>query len=208
MCTMKKVKPNKIILLIFFCLGTTVYGSDGYDLWLRYNRISKDEIRTNYVATLKSVSVSSGSATMNIAKNELLKGLNGMLNSNYTILDTPDSSTSLVVAKKEDLSAEFQKLLEKEFTSTGNEGFILKTIQHKKNTHIIITGHEDVGVLYGVFNFLRLLQNHKSITQLNIMDSPKVNLRMLNHWDNLDPLPFYVPVKSRGSELFSRDSMN
>ena len=33
---------------------------------------------------------------------------------------------------------------------------------------------------------MRLLQTNKSIENLNIVDAPKINVRILNHWDNLN----------------------
>ena len=50
----------------------------------------------------------------------------------------------------------------------------------------MIAGNEDVGVLYGAFHFLRLLQTRASIDNLNLSSAPKVQHRVLNHWDNLD----------------------
>jgi alpha-glucuronidase len=52
--------------------------------------------------------------------------------------------------------------------------------------HIIIAGREDIGMLYGVFSFLKLLQTWQPIEKLDIRSSPKTNIRILNHWDNLD----------------------
>src|SRR5699024_2777550 len=46
--------------------------------------------------------------------------------------------------------------------------------------------NKDIGVLYGTFHFLKLLQTHQPIQNLSIKSSPKVQLRVLNHWDNLD----------------------
>ncbi|RYY24352.1 MAG: alpha-glucuronidase, partial [Chitinophagaceae bacterium] len=68
----------------------------------------------------------------------------------------------------------------------GEEGFVIisKIIKGKKC--IIISGNTDKGVLYGAFHFLRLLQTQQPIQQLQIVSSPKIKLRMLNHWDNLD----------------------
>jgi alpha-glucuronidase len=40
--------------------------------------------------------------------------------------------------------------------------------------------------MYGVFHFLRLMQTQQSISNLNIISSPKIKLRVLNHWDNLN----------------------
>ena len=64
----------------------------------------------------------------------------------------------------------------------GNEGFIIKTRPGKT----IITANTDIGVMYGVFHFLRLMQTQQSLLNLNIISAPKIKLRILNHWDNLN----------------------
>jgi alpha-glucuronidase len=51
---------------------------------------------------------------------------------------------------------------------------------------IVIAANTDIGVLYGVFRFLRHLQTHKPLDDLSIISAPKIKHRMLNHWDNLD----------------------
>ncbi|HTY50103.1 MAG TPA: hypothetical protein VMB48_10460, partial [Steroidobacteraceae bacterium] len=43
-----------------------------------------------------------------------------------------------------------------------------------------------VGALYGVFRFLRLLQTDRSIARLDITSRPRIERRVLDHWDNLD----------------------
>lgn len=43
-------------------------------------------------------------------------------------------------------------------------------------------------MLYGTFYLLRLLQTGKSLAALDVRASPRLQLRMLNHWDNLDGL--------------------
>src|SRR5207253_4161009 len=55
----------------------------------------------------------------------------------------------------------------------------------KKNI-IAIAANTDVGVLYGVFHFLRMLQTQQNIQQLAIVAAPKIKYRLLNHWDNLN----------------------
>jgi alpha-glucuronidase len=50
----------------------------------------------------------------------------------------------------------------------------------------VIASDTEVGVLRGVFHFLRLLQTRQPIAALTIAERPRMALRMLNHWDNLD----------------------
>ena len=50
----------------------------------------------------------------------------------------------------------------------------------------IVTGNSPIGVLYGSFDFLKSIQIGEFDLNAEISDQPKVKLRMLNHWDNLD----------------------
>ena len=50
----------------------------------------------------------------------------------------------------------------------------------------VIAANTDIGVMYGVFNFLKLLQTEKSIKTLAIVAAPKIKTRINNHWDNLN----------------------
>jgi alpha-glucuronidase len=43
-----------------------------------------------------------------------------------------------------------------------------------------------VGALYGTFHFLRLLQTLQPIDTLDVSEKPRLGLRIIDHWDNLD----------------------
>ncbi|RYG62998.1 alpha-glucuronidase, partial [bacterium] len=49
-----------------------------------------------------------------------------------------------------------------------------------------VAGNKDVGILYGVFAFLKRVQLGQSLDNLDVTDKPRLQLRVLNHWDNLD----------------------
>lgn len=66
--------------------------------------------------------------------------------------------------------------------SLGNEGFRLQ----QKNDAIYIMGNAPSGILYGVFHLLRLLRTGVSLYDIDVRIVPEVQLRMLNHWDNMD----------------------
>jgi alpha-glucuronidase len=50
----------------------------------------------------------------------------------------------------------------------------------------VIASDGEIGALYGVFHFLRLMQTLQPINRLDVTQKPRVQLRMLDHWDNLD----------------------
>jgi alpha-glucuronidase len=63
-----------------------------------------------------------------------------------------------------------------------SDGYSLKTLDGK----IVITGADDRGVLYGAFALLRKVALGESIAALNEKSEPRVPVRWVNHWDNLD----------------------
>lgn len=76
--------------------------------------------------------------------------------------------------------------LQQQLATAGNEGFVIVTTKSNGKNIIAIAANNDVGVMYGIFHFLRLLQTQQSIKALNIASAPKIKLRVLNHWDNLN----------------------
>jgi alpha-glucuronidase len=49
-----------------------------------------------------------------------------------------------------------------------------------------MTANSETAVLTGTFHFLRLLQTHQDIADLNIVSIPRIHHRILGHWDNID----------------------
>jgi alpha-glucuronidase len=50
----------------------------------------------------------------------------------------------------------------------------------------VIVGNSDVAQLYGVFALLRYLATDGNPATVNLESSPRIQHRLLNHWDNLD----------------------
>ena len=67
--------------------------------------------------------------------------------------------------------------------SLGNEGFL---ITGNKDSQVTIQALTDHGILYGAFHLLRLQETGNISGELNITESPKYDIRILNHWDNLN----------------------
>lgn len=163
-----------------------INANDGYNLWLQYNRVENSELLKHYQSNIKGLLVSGDSETTNVIKNELNTALLKILGSKIPHSNDISNENLLIVASKNNLDREISKLLSNDFEKINDEGFIIKKINRKKKSYIVITGKTEVGTLYGVFNFLRILQTNKSLNNLSVIDSPKLQHRVLNHWDNLD----------------------
>jgi alpha-glucuronidase len=170
----------KIRILTFFLLffSLKMSAEDGYDLWLRYVPVKDKTLLTEYQNQIKGISMSSNSDVIKAAREELQRGLLGLLNKNIPL----SKNGNLVVGTPQNTPFISTLKLEKDLQTIGNEGFII--ISTSKN--IIITANTDAGILYGVFHFLRLIQTGQSLKNWEIIEKPKVKLRLLNHWDNLN----------------------
>src|SRR5690606_40124247 len=62
------------------------------------------------------------------------------------------------------------------------EGYVLKG----DASRIELVAAEPVGLLYGAYHLLRLQETGGNINHLDIEEMPDYDIRILNHWDNLD----------------------
>ncbi len=68
----------------------------------------------------------------------------------------------------------------------SNEGFIIKYIKNKGLECLVLAGHSNSGIVYGIFDLLNRIRLGQELKDLNVVSNPKIRLRMLNHWDNMD----------------------
>ncbi len=175
-----KHKILSFILILFqLFIFTAAKAEDGYDLWLRYKPLPSS-LSASYNG-INNVSAFGNSQTIINAKNEIQTALKGLLNRNLTSKN--DLSTSSIIIGTPN-NSEFIKSLKLDYKAIGNEGFIIKSIVRNNKRHIIISANTDIGVLYGSHRFIKLIQTGENINSLNIQDAPKIQIRVLNHWDN------------------------
>ncbi|RBG12547.1 alpha-glucuronidase, partial [Xanthomonas oryzae pv. oryzae] len=155
---------------------------DGYDLWLRYQPLANAaQLRDN----ASELVIIGDSPTLHAARDELARGLQGLLGNTPPHVDavTRDGAIVLGAASAPQITA-----LKLDTRQLGREGYLIRSANGDGHRITLIVGGSDIGVLYGTFYLLRLLQTGKSLAALDVRASPRLQLRMLNHWDNLDGL--------------------
>lgn len=157
-----------------------------YKLWLQYAKVQDSKLALEYKSKINGIVALGNSETIQVASKELQLGLSEMLDTKIEVKQNLEDENVLIFGSKSSLNDELITALKKEFDQINDEGYIIKTISLNNKNHILITGKTEVGVLYGVFRFLRTLQCNYSPEKYNYIDSPKINLRILNHWDNLN----------------------
>ncbi len=162
------MKRLLLVLLLGVLAAGEVVAEDGYRLWLRYDRFLWQKVRKSFSDHLEAVVLQTptgvSSEVLRAAEDELLRGMEGMLDHQPRVY---------VVAGK--AGAEM-----------GSDGFAVKTVTVDGREGVRIAANSDAGVLYGVFDFLRQVQLRRSVENLDYTSTPKMERRVLNHWDNLN----------------------
>jgi alpha-glucuronidase len=176
-------------------LSFKLQAEDGYRLWLRYDLISNATLLQEYTKQITGFRfLEQESPTLSAAKKELIAGLGGLLGKK---IDT--NSNSIVIGKFS--NSGISSLIGNAPPELGKEGFIIRSAKlNGSSTQIVIAANTDAGILYGVFQFLRLIQTNSSIQHLDILSVPKIQYRILNHWDNLNR---YVERGYAGISIFN-----
>jgi alpha-glucuronidase len=184
--TQPNMKRNLLTLFLLTLFYSQTYAESGYRLWLRYDKITHQSLYSSYRGSIKQLIFPGKSDILNSARQEIRMGLKGLLLLDLRNTENVTANGALVIGTPASSKVIASLPLAGTLKSIGNEGYIIKSLTINGKPSTIIAANSDRGVLYGVFNFLRLLQAHQEISSLNISDSPKTSHRLLNHWDNLD----------------------
>lgn len=166
-------------------LTTPPADEDGSQLWLRYPKVSLPSRLTEYQAALTHVVKAGASDSLQIAQAELVKGLSGLTGKTVAVADAPTGDGAVVLGTP-DSSTLVKSLALANLASVGREGYLVQAADVGGKQAIVVAGNTDVGVLRGSFALLRHLQSHRSLQGLALSAAPKIQRRILDHWDNMD----------------------
>ncbi|KQV56110.1 MULTISPECIES: alpha-glucuronidase family glycosyl hydrolase [unclassified Caulobacter] len=168
---------------LLLLIAPAARAEDGYDLWLRYKPVEASA-RAPYAAAARAVAPVADRPGLQLARAELVRGLTGLLGQAPATAERA-SQDGVILLGLPQFSHPLH-MMRLPTSELGREGYLIRTvlIDGKKTT--VIAAPNDIGVLYGVYRYLSLIQTRQSVDNLDIMSSPKVKLRMLNHWDNLN----------------------
>jgi alpha-glucuronidase len=149
------------------------HAEDGYELWMRYD--ADPAAKAALAARIGEVRSDEGAdASIAVAMAELRRATSGR---------SADAgrATLLGTAASPAIAA-----LRLPLDRVGEDGFILRSMTVDGRPTTVIAANRPVGVLYGAFHLLRLAQTEGLADRIDVIERPRVGLRLLNHWDNLD----------------------
>ncbi|WP_010544717.1 alpha-glucuronidase family glycosyl hydrolase [Sphingomonas elodea] len=172
-------------LFTVFCalvLANQAHAETGYDLWLRYHPLDAATVQ-RIAPRLRYVVADTSRPTIRAAVDELDRGLAGLIGTApaHATAMRGEGGVMLATAGSPVLAG-----LNLPLAALGREGFLIRSTTIAGARVTLIAANSDVGLLYGSFRLLKLAQLRESLDALDVRDAPKLQLRALDHWDNLD----------------------
>jgi alpha-glucuronidase len=158
----------------------------GAKLWLRYPKVPIPLRLAEYQAALTHVVSTGGGASTDLAKAELVEGLSGLTGAQVMVTTAVQGAGAVVIGTPTTSPIVAALPLAAQLAALGPDGYRVEATQSAGQNVIVVAANTEVGVLYGTFALLRHLQSHSALAKLPLEASPRLQRRILNHWDNLD----------------------
>src|SRR4051812_43912394 len=156
---------------------------DGYELWLRYRLLPAAARRRLRRWAQAVVLPGAASALQESAASELERALGAMLGATPPRVKRVGSG-GIVLATPRSLPRLRQLALP--FDGLGDEGYVLRATVLDGHRIPLTPPRPERGLLCGASAWLRALNPGAAPPPINIISTPPLPLRLLNHWDNLD----------------------
>ena len=167
--------------VVAFALPAAAAEEDGYDLWLRYRPLSAAQAAALAARSSGIFSAEPASATLQAAVAELQRGVAGLAGRAPARLARPATGALVLVTP-----ASAPAGLPLPWHAVGRDGYWLRSARLQGRAVTLIAARDHQGLLHGAFAWLRAAQTGADLARLDEGATPRLALRLLNHWDNLD----------------------
>jgi alpha-glucuronidase len=181
-----KQKTLLILAILLLASGSAVHADDGYRLWLRNDRITDRTYLKECSRRFENVMITGESPVLRTAHDEFIAGLMAMTGQNVTEVLAPEGRGTIIAGTFSSSPLVASLLSDVQPGTTGEEGYIIRSFRQGRRDITVVASEGERGVLYGIFHLLRIIETELPLDNLSINERPATELRLLNHWDNLD----------------------
>lgn len=164
--------------------GSAPSPEDGSRLWLRYAPPPSSAVEA-YRKSIRGLLLEGRTATAQVIRSELTSALESLLGAPVPAAGELTGPT-LVVGTPAGSPAIKGLGWTADLAKAGPEGYVIRRARVANRPVLAVASDGDAGALYGAFHLLRLMQTGQPVDALDIVERPKLRLRLLNHWDNLN----------------------
>jgi alpha-glucuronidase len=171
-------------LCLLLGAAASLRAESGYDAWLRYAPLNA-ALAAEYYGVLPAVVTTLGDSPLSAsARNELVRGIRGMLGRTLREESRVPAKGAVVLGTLDEFRAHAPKF--PLTASLSPDAYWLKTLRVGGIPYTLIAAENDRGVLYGVFGLLRKIALDESVSSLDEKHTPYAPVRWVNQWDEFD----------------------
>jgi alpha-glucuronidase len=177
------MRPIRFLLasLVIFGLMSPASAEDGYRLWLRYDPLDSALAAQDRAHAARLI-VDSKDPRAAAAASELDRALTGLLG---TAPARSDAGNGAILLGTPAESARI-RALHLDLSNLGDEGYVVRTVAVAGQPTVVVAANGGAGLLYGTFALIGEMQRGHAIDRITLRSAPKLKLRVLDHWDNLN----------------------
>jgi alpha-glucuronidase len=177
--------PVVVLTLLVAGWSQRAGAETGYELWLRYQPLD-GALQGVYRQAISAIVVQQPSATGRVVRSELQRALKGLLGADVPAAETVGSPGALLVGTPASSPLVAGLGWQGRLKVLGDEGYVIRAATVGGHQAIVIASQGEIGTLYGAFHLLRLMQTRQPIATIDLEQRPRLERRLLNHWDNLN----------------------
>ncbi len=176
----------RVILMLAALLAgaaPALRADDGYGLWLRYRPVSDAARLAEYRAALSQLVVEGDSPTLRAARDELARGLSGLLGREVAAGRRAGGDGAVIVGTPASSPLIAALPLARELRRAGERG--LRRPRHQPDGRRVVAWPPTATWACSTARS-RFSASCRPAVRLAFTGAPRIERRLLNHWDNLD----------------------
>lgn len=148
--------------------------------WLQYRAPSQKRGEQS----LKTIVAEGDNSTVRTATAELSAATKSMFEFEPAIVGKDASGARVVLGTPTTSSWIRDRAAELGLDRVKDDGFVIKTLREKDAAVLVVAAKVPAGVIFGTFDLIRRIGGGQDPEQLDVLENPKIPLRMVDHWSN------------------------
>ena len=151
-----------------------------YKAWLQFNPPSEQHDQNLF----RNIVVEGENSTVQTAGTELAQAVESMFSFKPSVSEThPVSGSTRIIIGTIETSKWIRNFADElGLDRIERDGFVIKTLKEGTDVAITVAGKIPAGVVFGVFDLIRRAQLGQDLLALDVLENPKVPIRMVAHW--------------------------
>jgi|GEM_PF-811433 len=170
-----------------------------YSAWLQYYPVANSSAK-NF---LKNILAEGSNSTIQTAANELKNSAKAMLGVSSRISGNQVSGSGVIIGTPETSQWIKENAKKLGIDRIKEDGFIIKTINTNNASVLVVAARIPAGIAFGTFDLIRRIQMGHDLNKIDVLENPKVPIRMINHWSFFRGFYSDIWQGGRNNSIFS-----